>query len=187
MDNLDEADTDSAESARLRSNYIDLLCALIGIVFYAGALLLYFLGPHAWRHSVTFALLLGPPGTMLRYALSKLNAKLRWQGRFPIGTFIANMLATAVLAGVYAGQRSPGKGGRTSSLTVTGCNALYALQQGFCGCLSTVSTFVVEVKSIQRTRWKWIYAGGSVLLGHLLILAIVGGVSWSGAGLGQTC
>lgn len=153
---------------------------VLGALFYAGALLLYFLGPRSWRHPVTFSLLLGPPGTMLRYSLSKLNTGTRLECKFPIGTFLANVLATAVLAAVYVGQREP-------HLTNTGCDALYALEQGFCGCLSTVSTFAVELTSIKRARWKWCYAVSSIVVGHLVVLAIVGGVSWSSAGLGPYC
>jgi hypothetical protein len=96
----------ASESSSQEGRHFELfhkLSIVIGALFYVGALLLYFLGPHSWRHPVTFSLLLGPPGTMLRYALSKLNTGTRLEGKFPIGTFLANMLATAVLAAVYVG------------------------------------------------------------------------------------
>jgi CrcB protein len=183
---LGKASDSSSQQAR-HFGLFHMFSIVIGALFYMGALLLYFLGPHSWRHPVTFSLLLGPPGTMLRYALSKLNTGSKLEGKFPIGTFLANMLATAVLAAVYVGQRAPGKDGQTPHLTSTGCDALYALEEGFCGCLSTVSTFASEWTSIKRTRWKWCYVGMSVVLGHLIIMAIVGGVSWSSAGLGPQC
>jgi CrcB protein len=176
--------SDSSLSAYTRAYH--MISIAFGILFYAGALLLYFLGPRSWRHPVTFALLLGPPGTMIRFALAKLNTRPAFEGKFPVGTFLANMLATAILAAVFVGQRAPGKGGRTVSLDGTTCNALYAIEEGFCGCLSTVSTFAVEMRSI-KARWKWIYVGASILTGHLIVLAIVGGVSWSSAGLGPSC
>jgi CrcB protein len=53
--------------------------------------------------------------------------------------------------------------------------------------LSTVSTFAVETRTIDRKRWKMIYVLSSVVLGHLLVLAIVGGVKWSREGLGPFC
>lgn len=162
----------------------DCVAILLGILFYIGALLLYFLGPHSWRNSVTFPLLLGPPGTMLRYSLSKLNPKTPFGTKFPIGTFSANILATAVIAATYAVQRAPGS---SSSLGVTGCHAMNALSAGFCGCLSTVSTFAVEASTIKSNRWRWSYVLGSVVLGHLIVLTIVGGTSWSSAGLGPSC
>lgn len=184
-----KATSDSSDDSYARRHLIlfHTVSIILGTLFYVGAILLYLLGPRSWRHPVTFSLLLGPPGTMLRYALSKLNSKSRFEGKFPIGTFLANMLATAVLAAVYVGQRAPGKGSQSPNLTVTGCDALYALEGGFCGCLSTVSTFAVELTSIRRARWKWFYAGTSVVVGHLIVLAVVGGVSWSPAGLGPQC
>ena len=83
------------------------------------------------------------------------------------------MIATLVISGVFAAQRKPAA--NADPLT---CNGLHAIQQGFCGCLSTVSTFAVEARAIKDGRWKWTYIGGSVVLGHIFVLAIVGGVGW---------
>lgn len=142
--------------------------------------MIYFLGPIRWRHRVLFALLLAPPGAMLRYFLSKLNTLKPINGRFPLGTFLANMIATLLIAGVYVAQRRP-----SASIPVR-CDALYAIQQGFCGCLSTVSTFANELVSIKKRRWRWVYLFTSVIFGHLLVLAVVGGVRW-GPGYGEAC
>lgn len=174
--------------ARVNNNYrrmiiFDNVSIALACAFYAGALAAYFAGPRKWRPEVTFALLLGPPGAILRFVLSKINSKGRFLDRFPMGTFVANMLATAVLSASYAVQRTA----YTTGLSTTGCNAMIGLEQGFCGCLSTVSTFAVEVRSIDRGRWKVVYVITSVLLGHILVLAIVGGVKWSPQGLGQFC
>jgi len=151
---------------------MDIITILSAFIAYLIALLLYFLAPRPWRHRATFPILLAPPGAILRFALSKLNSRSPFADKFPIGTFIANISATLILAGVYAAQRLPTGQGAIR------CNALYALQQGFCGCLSTVSTFVVESRSIRRKRWKWVYVGSSVVLGHVAVLAVVGGVGW---------
>ena len=151
---------------------------LSGAACYLVTLLLYFLGPYSWRHKVLFSMLLSPPGAMARFALGRINVKPSFIDRFPLGTFIANMSATMIISGVYVGQRQ-GNVGRTR------CNALYAIQQGFCGCLSTVSTLAVESRAVRGTRWRWTYVGGSVILGHLFVLAIVGGELW-GPGLGTT-
>lgn len=144
---------------------------------YLIALLLYFYTPVTWRHRATFPILLSPPGAMLRFAFAKLNARRPFLDRFPIGTFLANMVASIILGGVYAQQHRVGSG-------VT-CNSLYAIQQGFCGCLSTVSTFAVEVRTV-RKWWKLVYVLGSVVLGHILVLSTLGGLNWS-QGLGPVC
>lgn len=166
-----------------RAVVLDCICIALACLFYAGALVAYFVGPDSWRPEVTFALLLGPPGALLRFILTKLNPKRMFANRFPMGTFIANMLATGVLAASYVVQRTS----QRTNISVTGCNAMIGIEQGFCGCLSTVSTFTVEAKSIRSRLWKTTYVLSSIVLGHLLVLAIVGGVKWSAEGLGPFC
>lgn len=163
----------------------DLFVMASAILSYLIALILYFYAPRTWRHRATFPILLSPPGAILRYLLSKLNQRKPFTGKFPIGTFVANMGASLIIAGMYVAQRRPVNG-----IGALRCNALYAVQQGFCGCLSTVSTFVVELRGMKRHRWKWIYGGGSVVLGHLLVMAVVGGYGWAkgvGVGLAPVC
>lgn len=153
---------------------VDALMFVLAIASYAGALAMYFAAPRPWRQRAVFALLLSPPGAMVRYTLSKLNARKRFDGRFPVGTFAANIAATLIIGGAYAAEHRPAG--------VAACDALQALQSGFCGCLSTVSTFVVEARTLRR-GWAWAYVIGSVVLGHVLALATAGGVRW---GVGYT-
>ncbi|ODN79520.1 hypothetical protein L202_03482 [Cryptococcus amylolentus CBS 6039] len=165
----------SSPSTAARTPLRDSFTILTAALAYLVALLLYFLAPHSWRHDVTFPLLLSPPGAMLRFALSKLNIRRPFVNKFPIGTLLANMMATLLVASTFAAQRRPG-GADHGAIR---CNGLHAIQQGFCGCLSTVSTFVVEAAVIKRWGWKWFYIGGSVMLGHILVLAVVGATGWS--------
>lgn len=161
-----------------RTPLFDTWAILSAAVAYAIALILYFLAPNAWRHNVTFPLLLAPPGTLARYALSRLNTHPRFHHHFPLGTFIANLSATFILAGAFVASHDSNPR----------CDALNALQQGFCGCLSTVSTFCVELRTIRPWRWKIAYGGASVLLGHLIMLAVVSGSQWARhGGLGTIC
>lgn len=156
-----------------QSPWLDSLTILSAVLSYLVAILLYFLAPGVWRHRAVFPILLSPPGAMLRFFLARFNA-----GRpFPLGTFTANMIASVILGGVFAEQHRLASGAT--------CNALHAIQEGFCGCLSTVSTFAVEVRTV-RKWWKVVYIFSSVILGHLLVLATVGGVGWD-KGLGPIC
>ena len=152
---------------------LDSIAIASAVLSYLAALLIYFLAPAHWRHPASESILFAPLGTIVRFALSKINTRPAFQDRFPLGTFIANMAATLLISACFALQRRPE--GRNSTVA---CNTLYAVQQGFCGCLSTVSTFVVESRAIKRKRDKWIYVGGSVILGHVFVLAIVGGIGW---------
>lgn len=152
----------------------DMAMVLSALVAYAVALVIYFCAPKPWRHRAVFALLLAPPGAMIRFALSKLNVRRPFQGRFPVGTFLANVAATLITGGVFAAQRRP-----SANRVAVRCDALVGLQQGLCGCMSTVSTFAVEAHAIRQKRWKWTYVLGSVILGHVLMLGVVGGMGWT--------
>ena len=159
----------------------DYLVILSAAICYLIALLLYFLAPRSWRHRATFPILLSPPGAMLRYYLASFNTRSPFANRFHIGTFAANIAGSLIIGGVYAAQFST-----PAHAMGLRCNALHALQQGFCGCLTTVSTFMTETRSIKGKRWTWVYVGTSIVLGHLAILVTFGAVGWD-QGRGALC
>lgn len=74
-----------------------------------------------------------PAGALARWYLSFYNGK--WP-HFPIGTYIANVFATAFIAVLALLQSGV-------FLMPIACQVVQALQDGFCGCLSTISTFTV--------------------------------------------
>lgn len=56
---------------------------------------------------------------------------------------------------------------------------LQGFEDGFCGSLSTVSTFVVELRGLKRgDSWKYFWC--SVIGAQLLLTVILGGWIWSG-------
>ncbi|EJT81047.1 hypothetical protein GGTG_01035 [Gaeumannomyces tritici R3-111a-1] len=137
----------------------------------------------AWlRGQVLFALAFAPLGCLARYYLSAaLNGRL-WP-RFPLGTFAANVAGTAVLAAAWdlarARARPDGGGGG-----LAGCLVLQGVQDGFCGCLTTVSTWVAELAELgrRRTRDAYVYGASSVAVALVLTIAIMGGFAWSHPG-----
>lgn len=107
--------------------------SLYGAISLAGA---------PFLRKVCIAVLLGPVGAILRWRLGGFNGLLT--GSFswlPIGTLAANMVACA-LAFVAHGLSI-----QLHPLSTSEALVIFAIKSGFCGALSTVSTWVVEVGS----------------------------------------
>ncbi|TKA56552.1 hypothetical protein B0A49_10159 [Cryomyces minteri] len=134
-----------------------------------------------WRGEVLFALGFAPVGCLLRfYASLKLNGLVP---SFPLGTFAVNMLGTAVEGMAYDLQHMPLRS--TAGLTGggrVGCQVLQGVMDGFCGCLTTVSTWVAELNGLGR-RHAYAYGTASVVGGLALLVVIMGSVRW---GVGWT-
>ncbi|PWW79646.1 hypothetical protein C7212DRAFT_170936 [Tuber magnatum] len=147
---------------KLRCRWADMLAVPIGLgVWVASVIMAVFI--RKWRGDVLFACIFSPPGAIVRYWVSRLGNPMC--KAFPVGTFMVNMLGTAALAGLLAG-RYVHSGGNT-------CDVLRGLGEGFCGCLTTVSTFVVEVQGL-RTGHGYTYAGASIVVGLCLTVLILG-------------
>lgn len=133
--------------------------------------------PHgAWR-SWTFSMLFAPPGAILRYYLSKyLNSKV---ANFPMGTFAANILGSLLLAvfNLLGRGKLPGNNRRIVN-HVMGCHVLNGLDDGFCGALTTVSTFVAELFAL-RTWFSYRYGISSIMVGFAMFILILGSYNWT--------
>lgn len=141
------------------------------ILLYAGAFPAYFRMSPAFRHQATAAILFSFPGTLSRYLLSiNLNPTLKL---FPLGTFTANAVGTALIGTfhVLQGLRGP--------VSPNACGVLQGLMDGYCGCLTTVSTFATEVSALQPGR-AWFYVVLSWVTCQLLLLVILGPSYWAG-------
>ncbi|KAK4044674.1 tRNA synthetases class I (M)-domain-containing protein [Parachaetomium inaequale] len=155
---------------------LDRTAVLLGWGCWLGAVLLSILPPaghSAWRGQVTFALVFAPLGCLARFFVSLwLNGKV---AGFPVGTFVVNVAGTGVLALAWDLAHSGAAGGGA----VVGCQVLAGVQDGFCGCLTTVSTWVSELAALRR-RHAYVYGGASVLGGLAVVVAVMGGLRWSG-------
>ena len=131
-----------------------------------------------FRHKATAAMLFSYPGTLTRYVLAmKLTPLLQL---FPLGTFIANTGGTALIGMFHILQRTPKLPSQNA------CAILQGLMDGYCGCLTTVSTFAVEVGAL-TTRRAWLYVFISFVTSQLLLLVILGPSWLSGIDDSRVC
>ncbi|KAG5978950.1 hypothetical protein E4U55_005719 [Claviceps digitariae] len=149
---------------------IDPLFVFFGWGCWAGAIAMAVFPRHdAWRGQVVFALVFAPLGCLIRFYLALyLNGKM---ATFPLGTLAANLTGTAVLAMAWDLAHIQSGG-------VLGCQVLQGIQDGFCGCLTTVSTWVAELNSLRR-RSAYIYGCTSVLASLAVMVLIMGGLRWT--------
>ena len=94
---------------------------------------------------------------------------------------MVNIVGTGLEGLFYDLQHRPGGNNSSSGGDVVlACQVLAGLQDGLCGCLTTVSTFVGELKGLRRGH-AYIYGIVSVVSGILLLQPIMGGVRWGTA------
>jgi fluoride ion exporter CrcB/FEX len=125
--------------------------------------------PDTWRGRALFALVFAPLGCLGRfYASIYLNGRI---ASFPLGTFIVNILGTVILGMCYDLQHVPVGG-------VVGCQVLQGVEDGFCGCLTTVSTWVAELSSLRRTN-SYRYGVASVVVALCCLVIIMGSMQWT--------
>jgi len=122
-----------------------------------------------WRSQALFALVFAPLGCLLRfYASLHLNGRIK---AFPLGTFVVNVFGTAMEAMFLDLQRVPIGG-------MIGCQVLQGMADGFCGCLTTVSTWVTELTAL-RLKHAYFYGLASVGVGLSMMIIIMGSLQWT--------
>ncbi|OBT56865.1 hypothetical protein VE04_02993 [Pseudogymnoascus sp. 24MN13] len=130
-----------------------------------------------WRGKVLFSLIFAPLGCIARfYASVKLNGL---KPSFPVGTFVVNIFGTIILGMAWDLQHAPlgSLGGRIGGGLV-GCQVLQGVMDGFCGCLTTVSTWVLELTSLRR-KHAYTYGVASVGVALAFMTIIMGSLRWT--------
>ncbi|KAF2276319.1 uncharacterized protein EI97DRAFT_433157, partial [Westerdykella ornata] len=128
-----------------------------------------------WRGQALMACVFAPLGCLIRFYVSlKLNGVIP---SFPMGTFACNIFGTAILGMAWDLQHVRIGGAGVAGGRV-GCQVLEGVMDGFCGTLSTVSTWVLELGALKRGH-AWVYGGVSVGTGLGLLVVVMGGVRWS--------
>ncbi|KAL7625972.1 hypothetical protein AAE478_002741 [Parahypoxylon ruwenzoriense] len=170
----------------LTRKFLDRFVVFLAWGSWIGAILLSALPPDrfsnpgaagTWRGRATFSLVFAPLGCLGRfYASLHLNGHL---ASFPLGTFTVNVFGTAVLGMAWDLAHVPVGG-------VIGCQVLQGIEDGFCGCLTTVSTWVAELTALRR-RHAYVYGAASVVVSLACMIAIMGGLRWSDGFSGLVC
>ena len=118
---------------------------------------------------VFLSAVMAPFGAILRWRLSKFNGQLKSHQWFPLGTFIANILACAV--SIVSASLIFKLQNKDTIVWI-----LSAIQTGFAGSLSTVSTYVVEGdkldKSYRHHAKSFFYLAGTLVVGCLMSLVL---------------
>ena len=162
---------------------IDRVFVVLAVGMWVGAIVMAVLPPdrsggplegkagtqESWRGKALFALAFAPLGCLLRfYASLLLNGKIK---SFPLGTFAVNIFGSAIGAMYLDLQHGPVGG-------LVGCQVLQGVDDGFCGCLTTVSTWVAEIKAL-RTRHAYVYAIVSMGVALSAFVIITGSLLWT--------
>jgi protein CrcB len=153
--------------------------SVLAVCMYAAVFPAYFQMSPRIRHSATAALLFAFPGALTRYVLSiYLNQRTK---AMPLGTLSANLLGTALLGAFHVIQSLP------NPVSSGACSIMQGLGDGYCGCLTTISTFAAELREMEWVK-AVCYAIISWGVGQLLLLVILGPSMWAGhAGKSITC
>jgi fluoride exporter len=159
---------------------LDPFIVCLGLGSWTAAVFLSIFPPHqSWRGKVTFALALAPLGCLSRFYVSKyLNSRIP---SFPLGTFAVNIFGTIILGICFDLQHSVTVAGK-----LTGCQVLEGVMEGFCGCTTTVSTWVAELTGLRR-KHGYFYGLTSVLVALLFLIVIMGTLQWSRGFQGPVC
>jgi len=106
--------------------------------------------------TMAYAMLVAPPGALLRWKLSEMNGKLVDYPWFPFGTFMANIggsiISTTAVATEYHLEKTFRGHGHFWTI-----GTIRATRIGFAGSLTTVSTFVAEIHTFMHQHTDYGY------------------------------
>lgn len=160
----------------LNKTWLLFLFSIVGYAFVTLNMILICLFTNSYQ--IMFSLIFGGLGTYLRWRLSFLDkhtSKFKFIKDFPFGTFLANSIGSVMLAGTlvsiaYTSVEIP------DNIIVSAL--LFGIAIGFCGSLTTVSTFVSQLCALPF-RSAMIYSVVSLIVAQLVFTAVLGTYSWT--------
>ncbi|WBW72753.1 plasma membrane fluoride export channel Fex2 [Schizosaccharomyces osmophilus] len=141
---------------------------LLAVGFFLGSSLYTAYTKDITHRGIGFSLIFSPFGAVLRLYLSRWFNSPKYY--MPYGTLIANLLGTLIIAIMYMLP------------LITHCSpvsrsVIYGIQNGFCGCLTTLSTFLNELHTMPTKR-AYSYCILSVAVGFSFCVIIDGATAW---------
>ena len=137
--------TPSVGNALIRIGKTFCWCGLLIIGYVVLTVFIVSVCIYTDRYHILFSMLFGCAGTYIRWLLGKLDnitGRLRW---FPLGTFMANVIGSVILAGISIVEVYVQLNIGVSNIVI---DIITGIATGFCGSLTTVSTFVHQLHSL---------------------------------------
>lgn len=100
-----------------------------------------------WTYFI-YSIVFCPLGSLSRYLLSVV---FNFNPQFPLGTLLANLCGSLIYFGVVAISQYV----KISSFLLK--QILIGILQGYCGCLTTVSTLITELNTIESKKYLYFY------------------------------
>ncbi|CAF3802166.1 unnamed protein product [Rotaria sordida] len=110
-----------------------------------------------------YSIIFAPFGSLTRYILSIV---FNINSNFPLGTLLANVIGSYIYLGMVAINQYVNI---TSPLVK---QIIISIIQGYCGCLTTVSTFILELDTIKKRRYIYAYAIITVLFIQIVYIIL---------------
>ncbi|KAJ5296212.1 hypothetical protein N7508_011033 [Penicillium antarcticum] len=155
-------------------SWVAVICLVLLLPQYSNKSALW--SAELWRGPVLFSLVFAPVGCLARFFISlKLNGRV---ASFPLGTFVVNVGGTMVLGMAYSLQHASISASSLGGGNLIGCQVLQGIMDGFCGSLTTVSTWVLELSDLRR-RHAYVYGGLSVAVALCALVVEIGSLKWT--------
>lgn len=129
-----------------------------------------------WRGPALLAICFSPVGCLVILALH-FNSRIP---SFPLGTFLANVIGTIILGMAFSLQHASisSAGSRLGGGGFLTCQIWQGIIDGFCGSMTTVSTWILELSSLKKGH-AYRYGFASVTISLIALVVEMGSLKWT--------
>ncbi|QPG74500.1 hypothetical protein FOA43_001830 [Brettanomyces nanus] len=153
------------------------LLGIIGNILAVGLLPL----SNSYKKHYAIPVLLGIPGSLLRFHLSWMNGALSLADWFPLGTLVSNMCSTTIMGALNIllyGYYDKAEGTMIVTVPVQRI-VVKAFETGFCGCLSSIASVMNELYNLDHPVQRYTYSFITFLCCWLPIFIIGSAYNWT--------